>query len=653
MPTPAHRSDIDGLRALAVLSVVIFHIHEHLIPGGFVGVDIFFVISGFLISLQLYKQISEGVFSLKTFYTRRIKRIVPAVTVVTLVTTILSALLFTPGDAKSVSESAIWSTLSLGNAYFWKFQDTSYFAKSSLETPLLHLWSLGVEEQFYMVWPLVLMLFSVCIMRWWFGILIACVILVSATLGEYLYHVSHSFTYYMLPTRAGELLVGALVAFFVTNGVFPDIIKRYAVWFQVAGIALIIWALFTLSNNSVFPGYYALIPTVGTGLLLLGGHYANTIVSKVLSNPLFVFFGLISYSLYLWHWPILAFFRYSNTDIDLFYGLLLFVAMIVVSYASYRWVETPFRKRKDSFSRVFVNVFVLPSIVVILVCLVVIRTDGYFVANLTLGKAELIDSAYENVKETKDEDHICQSKLPTEDDYTTEKCVTGDTTAISKRIILLGDSNAAQLVNTLTVLGNKEGFSFRNISVNSCPPLIQGFEKYAPAKRISDCANSVPKMFELSRQYDVVIIAASWSFYKDINNDFIKAFAGTINEISTESNHIIIFGKIPDFDKYDRACLQKSVTFPYTNCKVDDVPVAANILKLNASLESIADTNPNVSYIEINDLLCTDGLCSMYNEDGEPIYFDFSHLSTSGATYIGNKWIESLKGKSPIYEIVK
>lgn len=210
-----YRPDIDGLRAVAVLSVIIFHINENIIPGGFIGVDIFFVISGYLITQHIFRDLNRNTFSIVEFYRKRIKRIIPAMLVVVALTILIAQFILIPKDAEKVAESGLWSLLSMANVYFWLFEDTSYFAAASNEKPLLHLWSLGVEEQFYIFWPLILLLTYRVGHGKYFFLIFSFLAIVSFLSGEILYSRDPSFVYYMLPTRAGELLIGALLAQYI------------------------------------------------------------------------------------------------------------------------------------------------------------------------------------------------------------------------------------------------------------------------------------------------------------------------------------------------------------------------------------------------------------------------------------------------------
>ena len=377
----AYRHDIDGLRAFAVISVVIFHIQEHWLPSGFLGVDMFFVISGFLISTQLLNQISSGTFSLTEFYRRRVKRIVPAMLFVVSITITLSLFWLLPEDAEKAAESAAFAVASMANVYFWLFQDTGYFAESSLELPLLHLWSLGVEEQFYVFWPLILIALSSLLKSVRIIIFTTAIAATSFFLGSYLYDFSATFTYYMLPTRAGELLVGSISAILLFQKrtktfLQAKSISRFIWWSGVTLVAISFWYL---NPGYTFPGAHAILPTVGLSLMLLGGSGYNGKAVKLLSLKPLVFFGTISYSLYLWHWPVMAFYRYANYEITPASGVMLFIFMTAISWLTYKFIEESFRHSTESAAKVFIKQLAVPSAIIIFACLAIMKTDGKLV----------------------------------------------------------------------------------------------------------------------------------------------------------------------------------------------------------------------------------------------------------------------------------
>ncbi len=299
-PNLHYRPDVDGLRAVAVLAVLAFHAGGFPTPGGFVGVDVFFVISGYLISSLIMKQIAAGTFSITSFYERRIRRILPALTVMLAFTCVLAYLYLLPTELKNFADSLLAANFSASNFYFWQHSD--YFV-SPLSNPLLHTWSLAVEEQFYIVFPLLLYV----LYRWWPGrvkIVVAVLAALSLAVSGYgAYHDSVT-TFYMLPTRAWELLIGTLLAMKLLPELRTSIGRNLA---SITGILLIGCAILLFTKATPFPGLAALPPCVGAALIIWSGESGMSVVNSALSLRPVVFIGLISYSLYLFHWPIIVF----------------------------------------------------------------------------------------------------------------------------------------------------------------------------------------------------------------------------------------------------------------------------------------------------------------------------------------------------------
>ena len=387
-----YRADIDGLRGVAVLSVIAFHIDQRLLPGGFVGVDIFFVISGFLISRNILREISEGRFSLLDFYRRRVKRIAPALLVVIFATLAFAQFWLLPQDAERAADSALWSLFSVSNLYFWLNLDGGYFAEASNELPLLHLWSLAVEEQFYLIWPLLLLLFYRAdrIRLLFLSLLILAA--VSFLYAEHVFGKDPSFAYYMLPTRAGELLLGALVAIAVVKGarhVLPAALTLPIGWL---GALLLAGSLIWLSEDDVFPGLYAVPPALGSALVILAGHCRSVGFPRLLTFKPLVAVGLISYSAYLWHWPLLAFLRYGYGEISPITGLAVFAATLFLAWITYRFVEQPARRSQAPAGKVIFSQYLMPATVLGCLSLSAMYLDGYGVRFFSeTYKAELRD----------------------------------------------------------------------------------------------------------------------------------------------------------------------------------------------------------------------------------------------------------------------
>ena len=337
-----YRAEIDGLRAVAVVPVVLFHAGFSVFSGGYVGVDVFFVISGFLITTIIVRELDEGRFSLTNFYERRARRILPALFVVIAACLPFAWALLVPQDMKDFAQSVTAVTFFASNILFWS--ESGYFSGVSELKPLLHTWSLAVEEQFYILFPLFLM----GAWRWGLKIVLAglCVAFVlSLGLAQVLVTKDASFAFYMLPTRAWELLAGSFVALALHR--FPDL-SRGTVWAQggsLLGLGLVLFSIFAYDKTTPFPSLYTLVPVIGTVLIILCARQ-GTIVHALLSTRGLVGTGLISYSIYLWHQPLFAFTRYSyvgHPPMVVMTGLILL--SFVLAYVSWRWVERPFRAK--------------------------------------------------------------------------------------------------------------------------------------------------------------------------------------------------------------------------------------------------------------------------------------------------------------------
>ncbi|MCH8685927.1 acyltransferase family protein [Pedomonas mirosovicensis] len=350
-----YRPEIDGLRAVAVIPVILFHAGLSLFSGGFAGVDVFFVISGYLITSIIINELEEGRFSIVRFYERRARRILPALFVVMLCCIPFAAAWMLPWQFKDFAQSLIAVTLFSSNILFWREDD--YFATAAEEKPLLHTWSLAVEEQYYLLFPLLLALLWRFGRRPVFGV-IALLAGASLLLSEYGSRHWGSANFYLAHTRAWELLIGSICAFLQFRQ--P---QRRSNGLSALGLGLILFAIFRYDETTPFPSVYALAPTLGTALVILYGA-GGTWAGRLLATRPFVGIGLISYSAYLWHQPLLAFARiYSLKTPPIEMMLALSAASLVLAYLSWKYVETPFRNRR-AFSRgaIFRSAAATPSL---------------------------------------------------------------------------------------------------------------------------------------------------------------------------------------------------------------------------------------------------------------------------------------------------
>lgn len=341
--TMEHRKEVDGLRAIAVIPVVLFHAGFQTFSGGFVGVDVFFVISGYLITSIILAEKQAGTFTLVNFYERRARRILPALFLVMFICVPFAWLWLLPSDMKEFAESVFAVSTFISNILFWK--TSGYFDAAVELKPLLHTWSLAVEEQYYLLFPLFLMLMWRIGNRWIWPTLFV-VGLASLAAAQWGSVARPTPTFYILPTRGWELLIGSFIALYFSKETQwqPSNIVREAA--GVAGLLLLAYGILMFDKGTPFPSLYALVPTMGTALIILCSTQ-QTAVGKLLGNRLLVGVGLISYSAYLWHQPLLAFakHRIGEEPNQVLLGSLA-LAPFILAYFSWKYVEAPFRNRQ-------------------------------------------------------------------------------------------------------------------------------------------------------------------------------------------------------------------------------------------------------------------------------------------------------------------
>jgi len=641
-PYIKYRSDIDGLRALAVVSVILFHINSQWIPGGFLGVDIFFVISGYLITLILTKEVSAtNKINIVNFYKRRIKRIIPALLFVLIPVFIAGFLIMAPDDLLSLSQSMIWAFFSAANIYFFSAIDTGYFAADSRELPLLHLWSLGVEEQFYILWPFVVLLllriFSSVKKR---VLTVGILFLASFSLAQMIIGSNHSFAYYMLPTRAWELLAGASVALLVHAGFkTKDTINQLMAFF---GFITIILSLIFVSESDPVPGIAALPVIIGSALLILSGVSYKTYIGRFLSFKPFVAIGLISYSAYLWHWPILAFIRYLLIDINMTIALLVLVLTFLLATISYFLVEKPLRKNNVSTKNVFIWYFIVPAFFIISIATFTehaIKNKSNFIFPWNKLRQLNFDTlaAYKYK-------YNCQYSNFDISDYKEKRCFYPPQTNKADAI-LIGDSNAAHYLGMLRVFANHYHFSLRNITQSACPLVFDNNFNWVGTKYQKGCSLYTKTIFQEAKKYDTVIVGGSWDYYYS-KKGFKQAFEKTIDQLAKNVTHVILLAKVPLFPSYNKECKIRSIRFNSLDCQ-NRFNTNKKEHNYNTFIRSLAEKYPNVDYFDIQNIICKNNICSPYI-DGTPVYFNNSHLSMKGSELIGKKLIEQ---HDPILQI--
>ncbi|MNG84233.1 O-acetyltransferase OatA [compost metagenome] len=634
----AYRPDIDGLRALAVLAVTLFHFNKHWLPGGFVGVDVFFVISGFLITGIIYGQ--GTAFSFADFYGRRVRRILPAAAFVTVVTLLAGACLLLPADVKTLSESAIGASLSAANIYFWLFLNTNYFAASSDTVPLLHLWSLGVEEQFYLIWPALMVIAMKLGGKRLLAATAVILAIASFAVSEYFLSRDPSFAYYMLPSRAGELLIGALLFLCTDARRIPAATANVA---GVVGLIMVAGALFLLDEKKGFPGVRSIIPSVGAALLIVSGSNPANALSRCLGHPAARYIGLRSFSLYLWHWPVLAFYRYAYGEPTLVGGLVCLGLICLLTLISYHLIETPWRTRTPRWLITKAAPLFATSAAVMLVGYILAKNNGTWPTAAGYAYRKEVNTHHAKTMPASKYPFNCQMNQYDPARWTLEQCVNGDK-SVAAETLLWGDSNAAHYVGYLKAIGERGHFSIRNISHSSCPP-VRDSDGLVPPVSAQSCTAFNDSAFAESKKYRTVIVGAAWEIYTQ--QGATDQFEKTIAELAANGNQVIIALNVPVFVGLDRMCTAKSIRIPGMDCSSHTVMPDNGDTEVNAHLKALAGRYPNVTTFDVRSQICKHGTCSAYDGDAL-LYYDSGHLNMLGSEAIGRAVVKAGQVPQPI-----
>jgi peptidoglycan/LPS O-acetylase OafA/YrhL len=645
-----YRADIDGLRAIAVLSVLFYHAKIKFFSGGFIGVDVFFVISGYLITGLIVKDILAKEFSLIKFYERRIRRIFPALFVVTVAVAITGGLIYNSDSYRELGKSIVASSTSMANMFF--LSQAGYFDAPSLSKPLLHTWSLSVEEQFYVFLPLVLFL----VIRYFpkISMLILSILLIaSLSVNIYILQTNQDAAFYLAPLRAWELLVGSLIA------LKPVKLKP---WLQnllsTGGLIAILICVFTYSEGTLFPGLAAVVPVLGSALIINGDSDVETIVAKFLSLSPLVFIGKISYSLYLWHWPVIVFGKYylirEPSPFELA-GLL--VMAFILSILSWKFVETPFRSR-GFMSGAQIFGFSANVLAFILLIGVLIDFSGGF--PLRFDKIDNLnqdDSQFDTYSRRN-----CPSVNNNADNYLTPKfCIIGDETK-EPEFILWGDSHARAVSVGLNESATKFGKGGTYTFLNACPPLLGiGINS---DKKCYLFNNEILKYIESNPNIKTIILAARWPFFaegsnfkqdtygirklidldepekaKDNATVFQSGLERTVYELTKLGREVIIISPIPEIGyNVPSALFIATITGRDLNNIIS--PTAIEFAERNkvvfAAIDKVS-ANANVKIINITNTFCNKKVCKV-SIDNRILYDDSNHLSPFGSSLLTGKF---------------
>lgn len=610
-----YRPEIDGLRSVAILPVLLFHSGVPGFSGGFVGVDIFFVISGFLITGIITDKLADGRFSILDFYERRARRILPALTFFSLLTLLAAWLFFLPEFFQDFSRSLVAVATFTSNVYFWKY--SGYFEHSAHLRPLLHTWSLAVEEQFYIFMPIVMWALYRFAKRFLFwGLAISAVL--SLALSIYATSLAPTANFFLLPTRAWELLLGSLLAVASVRKL-PSSLNGVLAF---AGVAAIAVAVFGYTEATPFPGLSALLPCVGAVLIILTGR--NTPVGAVLSTRPIVFIGKISYSLYLAHWPVAVFIRYATLqEPTILHAAVIILVSFALAFFSWKFVEMPFRVRRAAATRS--RLVVLPAAAATLVVLTAIGMAGVWSSGFPgrfpdyLAMRSQIDAVERSEPSRSWRNGTCffeegQSISGWNADACTLKAGPGPAT------LLWGDSFAAHYVPGLIAHAAAFPGKLYQYTYAGCPPVLAYYSYARPA-----CTVFNRRAIELIKELDVktVILSARWL---DLRSRGLDLLAGTIGELRSLGVKVVVIGQSPAF-------VTNVDVIAYANRSEQGDRATWFTLVDSHFNEILKQAAAGASFIDPIAIGCEAGRCP-YREHGRLLYFDAAHYSNFGSAHV-------------------
>lgn len=645
----AYRPDIDGLRAIAVGSVVLFHGGFSLFKGGFVGVDVFFVISGFLITSIIAEDLERGRFSIVDFYDRRIRRILPALFLVLFTTTLIGAFLLLPKQMEQLAGSLLPASLFYANIHFMQLE--SYFAPAAEELPLLHLWSLAVEEQFYIVFPPLLFL----LMRFGGRRLavggMALIALVSLIYAQIALEHAPRHAFFLLSSRAWELLAGALLAL----APLPRVSARVGGGLGVLGLAALVLPIFLYDRNTVFPGVAAIPPVLGAALLIFSGRYAAAApAARLLALPGLVYVGRISYSLYLWHWPLLALvFIYRGRALTPLLALAVIAVAVALSALSLRYVETPLRSPSILGGRRgarFAAAGGVMAFAAVLALAIQVRDGRIWPLSERGLQAEAAMRGGHGLS-------ICKTNA----DFMrgTASCLVEPPGGRPGQydVLVWGDSHAHAAFQGFAELLAREGVGSRLLTLSGCPPLV-GVVTPRFGDEAPECAafNSAVMAEIRKARPKLVVLVSRWALWttharqnvaltlpdlpaasvpsaEGSRAAFPVALRRTVDEIRATGANVLVMGQVPEYLNPPAACVVRGEYFggDTSACTSQSLDEMRRVVgPTDQVVQQVARDVPGTAAVLLTQLFCDAQACHAGHDDVF-FYSDGNHLSAAGA----------------------
>ena len=629
--------------------MIFFHLNFSWVKSGFLGVDIFFVISGYLITSIIIRDLQNNSFSLKNFYIRRIRRILPALIVVLSVSTFFAWLILLPQDLTDYCESLISAIASISNIFFFLKLDFGYFGQDSQIIPLRHTWSLGVEEQFYMIWPLVLTLLfhlNFATKKKLF-IISAIFLVISATIflsGEFKLYVLSSQRWYYFPIhRAFELLFGCCLAIFLNNNLKTSINNKLAlnILSIIATIMMIIPIFFI---NVSFPSFWTITACFGATLYIYCGNNTNftPIINKILCLKPFVAIGLISYSLYLWHWHIIVYINYLSIEKTSTVCAIIFIISIIPASLTYLFIEKPFRhKYKFSFIKSFIGLWLLPLILAF--CFYITSTNhkfGFNSSNLFNQNKLTYNYGFEKIDQNNCFLMIQSLSFESKQLPNVSKCSIGNTNSKKTDFLLVGDSHARSeipMLSTWLQHANQKAY----VVTQKTTPFLSDFQNVVEYVSVTDRNKAISQLIK-SKKYKYVILAGEWS--NPIYSDSINSLGESIRLIIENGSTPILILDTPTLaTDITNLCPLEKIKLPFLfkshSCQLNISFVKQQKASFLSLVMKLKKEFPQLIVIDPKKAICNDKYCDI-EINNIPIYADSNHLNYIGSELLGKKYME-------------
>ncbi|MED7787525.1 acyltransferase family protein [Francisella sp. 19X1-34] len=683
-----YRKDIDGLRALAVLSVVMFHLDVSWVKSGFLGVDIFFVISGYLITTIIIRDLKENTFSLKSFYLRRVRRIFPALITVLLISTIFAWIILLPQDLENYSKSLVSALVSVSNLYFFNFLNFGYFSTNATIIPLLHTWSLGVEEQFYIFWPLILIsIFNVGIRFKWkdknigpskfslFSKLVAISVIIFVysifcfkyfSYFEITNHYSEQNYYYYPLTRAFELLFGCILAIYFTKSK-P---LNSKILLNILSALAIVFMLYPILFRAVpYPSNWSIITCLGATLYIYSGSDLNytPIINRIFCIKPIVAIGLISYSLYLWHWPIIAYINYLSIDKTYLVKTIIFIISLCLATLTYFFVEKPFRYRiKLPFIKTIILLCLIPIFIASCFALgsVYVKNFGFNKPIINQNKLDF-KYGFESVDK-----NGCFYNFESPNNENVYKKYNPQNCKVFKNkeshILVIGNSHArsdwpmiSQWVKNVDSNATLLAIT-PNLSNPALPRILY------PSNLVEKVKNPIMRVrfnfmknaIKRNSQYNVIIFAMMKNLGLKGANDPQKIYYKILKQALQNGKKVVLIVDTPYLGQPAKTFVANgnitnlcAINRVHLNCKISSVIYHQYIKPYMVLYYQLKHSYPNqVFIVSPSRVICNKATCKT-TVNKIPIFADAHHLNSIGSKLLGKKYLEELGNPLiPVFE---